>query len=198
MKVHMVGFKVEPFSGVDFGDVFQDLENKTDVETNYQFGTVVPYFSVISGWAVGLLVRFRSNKKSIISKRDSAGDLLVDKQQLASDEHGTEVTICVLNPSTLKGLFYSYRGAVTPNGLKHIFRNSYATVRRQNVKDYKNQLTHFGENKISTLSKKVKEAYPNDFDLKLLATPRDVAQVLKHFQEITSLHVNSEDALGKL
>ncbi|MCH8478704.1 MAG: hypothetical protein LAT56_12275 [Wenzhouxiangella sp.] len=197
MRVDVVGFKILPFSGVEIGEVFQSLENKTDTEMSLQIGTVVPYFTVVEGWIVGQLIRFRSNKKSIVSKRDENGDLLVDKQELASDEHGTEVTIMALNPSTLRGVFYSYRGAVTPNGLKRIFQYSFSEIRRQKIKELRNQLTQFGDKKVVAIDKRIQASFPYDFDLKLLSTPRDVDQVLKHFQEISSVHVNSEDALSK-
>ncbi len=196
MKVKILGFELEMKSGVSVGEFYQQLESYEDKEIIILGKTNVIYTDVIDGYICGIVLNYKSNKKSIVTTRDSDGDLMVRKDKLKKGEKGTEVSLFVINPETMKGLFYSYAGATSPSALGEIFKKCHQKVHTYKVADYKSELTNCGMKDVSDIAKKVRNKFPGKFDFTLLVTPSDLSDVLQQCKEVSQVTVRARDVLS--
>ena len=197
MKVNLLGFEIQLATGVSVGDFYQQLESIEDKDIKIRSRTSVLYTDIVENLICGLVLSYKTNKKSLVTTRDSDGDLTVTKNTLKNHEHGTEVSLFAINPVTLRGIFYSYSGSVSPNGLAEIFKSQHDIVLRYKKKSYKDELTNLGVKKVNKLSQKIREKYPGSFVLRLLATPSDLKNILSRYSDIRSVVLRATNALSE-
>ncbi len=195
MRVNILGFKLNFSQNISIGEFFQELESVEDKETTIYGRTHIPYVDVNDGLIIGLVLSYKSNKKSLATKRDADGDLVVTKSTLDPNEHGTEVSVFCINPATLKGLIYSYTGALSPTGFRQLLKKQHQRVKRKKIKDYKNEITDFGNKNVSDIKTKIISNFHGEFDMTLLTTPSDLKQILSRFSEIDKVILRAENAL---
>ncbi|MDX1491310.1 MAG: hypothetical protein R3332_08485 [Pseudohongiellaceae bacterium] len=189
MKVSILGFELTPSKGVDFQSIYDNLIGMSDSEIKI-FGRIhVPYVGIANNYIQGLILSYRTSKKSLVSERDANGDLLVKKNELGAGQHGTEVSIFTINPLTGRGVMYSYYGSLSETGYQNFFKRSHNIVRselkkkqRQKSKDKDELKRLFGET--------------NTYEFKILKTPADLDRLLEQFQDIGSISLAAEDALS--
>ena len=155
MNVNILGFKLEFSNNISIGEFYQALESIENQELKIAPKTYISYLDIKSGYIIGLILSYKTNKKSLATKRDNEGDLIVTISEMAPGEYMTEANVFCINPYTLKGLVYSYIGSTSANAFKSIFRKCHSNVVRYKKKDYKNELTNFGEKKVENLQDKL-------------------------------------------
>jgi hypothetical protein len=196
MKVRTLGFQLALSDGVALGELFQQLESVEDKEIKISSKKGLIYTDVVNGLICGLILSYKSNKKSLVTQRDKDGDLKVTKNELKDNEHGTEVSIFCLNPGSLKGLFYSYSGGVSATGMSDILKQSHDAVFRRAKEQYRKEITEFGKTPINHINQKIENKFKGFFDFKLLVTPSDLNTLLSMYSEITKIELNSSNALA--
>ena len=196
MIVHKYGFKLKLAKNLSVAEFFQELERFDDKEVTIQSRVRVPYFDVKDNYIVGCVLTYKTNKKSLVSERDGAGDLIVKKSELGEGEHGTEVSMVCINPSNLHGLFYSYTGALSHMALHELLKKAHTSLKKQRKKDFKNQLTQLSDKPVANLAQKLEEEYSGDLEFTALSTQSDLNSMLDEFSEIQELVVRSEDILS--
>ena len=197
MKVNILGFEIKMAQGVEVGDFYQQLELIEDKEINLKSRKTILYTDVIDNYICGLVLSYKSNKKSLVSARDIDGDLTVTKNVLKDDEHGTEVSLFVIHPHSLKGLFYSYSGSVSPTGFAELLKKRHDADLRFKKQSYKDELTQFNTKKVTNIGKKISEKYSGAFSLSLLATPSDLKKLLPRYGEIKQVILRATNALSE-
>ena len=148
MKVKILGFQLELAKNISVGEFYQQLESIEEQEILIHGKTHILLTDIVKDYICGVFLTYKTNKKSLATQKDKSGELIVNKATLKPGEHGTEVSVFCVNPVTLKGLFYSYSGAASPTGIQSFFRKQHGVIKRQKIKDYKNQLTDFGTKNI--------------------------------------------------
>lgn len=197
MRVTLLGFGIELAKGVSIGEFYQQVERIEGEEIKLSSRKSVLYTDVIDGLICGLVLSYKSNKKSLITARDRNGDLVVTKNILKNNEHGTEVSLFVINPDSLKGIFYSYSGSVSPTGFYSLLKKRHDEVLKYKRKSYREELTNFGQQKVYNLQKKIMNRYSGAFSLKLLATPSDLNKLLPRYKEINQVVLRATNALSE-
>lgn len=197
MNVNTVGFKLKLRNNVSIADLLQELEALEDKEITIYGRIHVPYVDVVNNLLVGLVLSYRSSKKSLISERDSSGDLIVRKSELKDGEHSTEVGIFCINPETLKGLLYCYFGSVTVTGFGRLLNKAHSSAFKRAAKEYKRQLTDFNRKKDPKLQNKINKHFSGGFSINTLSTPSDLNSLVGQFDEIESIFVKADDMLEK-
>lgn len=195
MKVKIVGFELEIAKNISIGEFFQQLEAIEGKEVAIYSKKHVLLTDVVDGFICGLILTYKDNKKSLATQKDSDGDLIINKSELKKGEHGTEVCVFCLNPSTKKGLLYNYTGSASPTSINELFRRQHETIRLSKIKDRKNQLSDFGKRNIDNLDKKARDMYWGKFALNILVTPSDLEKLLPKYQEIHKIVLRADNAL---
>jgi len=197
MKVNILGFEIKLAKGVSIGDFYQQLEAIEDHEIKLKSRTTIMYTDVVDHLMCGIVLSYKSNKKSLVTARDTDGNLTVTKNILKSNEHGTEVSLFAINPDSLKGIFYSYSGSVSPTGFSELFKKRHDVDLKHKKQSYRDELTQFGSKKISNLTKKISKKYSGSFSLRLLATPADLNKLLSRYSEIKHVVLRATNALSE-
>ncbi|MDO7083249.1 hypothetical protein WNY51_06550 [Pseudocolwellia sp. AS88] len=195
MKVKIIGFELEIAKNISIGEFFQQLETIEGKEIPIYSKKHILFTDVVDNFICGLILTYKTNKKSLATQKDSEGDLIINKSELKAGEHGTEVCVFCLNPSTNKGLLYSYNGSASPTSINELFRKQHEIVRLNKIKDRKNQLTDFGKKHIENVDKKAREMFWGQFSLKILVTPSDLDNLLPKYQEIHKIVLRADNAL---
>jgi len=197
MKVNILGFEIGLAKGVSTGDFYQQLEAIEDHEIKLKSRTTIIYTDVVDHLMCGIVLSYKSNKKSLVTARDADGNLTITKNTLKNNEHGTEVSLFAINPGSLKGIFYSYNGSVSPTGFRELLKKRHDIDLKFKKQSYRDELTHFGGKEISNLPKKVSKKYSGSFSLRLLATPTDLNKLLSKYKEIKHILLRATNALSE-
>ncbi len=196
MKVKILGFRLSLAKNISVGEFYQQLEAVEEKEISINGRTHILLTDIVNDYICGVFLTYKTNKKSLATQKDKNGDLIVNKATLKPGEHGTEVSVFCINPSTLKGLFYNYNGAASPTGIQKFFRDQHNAVKRLKIDDYKNQITDFRTKNIDGASKKARKMFEGDFHLRILVTPSDLEGIIPRYKEIHQVILRAEDALA--
>ena len=196
MRVSTLGFEIKLAKGVTVGDFYQQIEAIEDKEIDLKSRKTVLYTDVVDGLLCGIVLSYKSSRKSLITARDKDGDLKVTKNTLKKNEHGTEVSIFSINPMTLKGLFYSYSGSVSPTGFAELLKKCHDKDLKYKKSSCKDELTEFGAKPVKNVNKKISERYSGSFSLSLLVTPADLNRLLPRYSAIKSVILRASNALS--
>ena len=194
MKVKVKGFSLSFTKEVSSADFFQELERLESKEISVPGKKLFFYTHIINNLIVGLTLRYRENKKTIITEGQN-NDLEIKINKLKPGQHGTEVSLFTINPNTLHGVFYSYTGSATGNDYKHLFYKAFKSTLAQKRKDKAKELTDFGREDVKNLNKKLDQLLPQSFDFKLLATDSDLSTILSKYNEISKISLKATNAL---
>lgn len=197
--VQAVGYRLALGKNISIGEIYQQLETVENKETNINGKTYVLLTDVVDRHIVGLVLSYKGDKKSIATYRDTSGDLVVQENKLADNQHKTEVVIFRLNPTTLTGAMFQYHGSMSTTGLAQFLRSQHQVVKRSLVKDKYNELSQFGKKNKERARKKANEHYKGDLNLTNIYTQKDLTGLLSSYQHISSMEVlvDSQFQYGK-
>lgn len=196
MNVTNLGFKLDLAENISIGEFFQEMESFEDKECNVYGRIHVPYFDTTNGYVIGSILSYRGSKKILTTERDSNDDLVVKKSELSDGENGTEVCMFCLNPVTMKGLMYSYFGSITLPAFQALLQKVHTRIKARKSKEYRNELTQFGDKNVSNVSEKLKKKFKGSLVIRTLATPADLNSILNNFSKIEAIIVRAEDMLS--
>ncbi len=194
MKVRVVGISLEFCKGLTLGEVFQHLESnsKTIIKHHDEYFYFV---DIVNNYITGCILRFKSNKKSIATERDSAGDLKINKSELKSNQTSTEMSVFVINPDSLQGLFYDYSGSVSVSGMSFIWKKAHNEARTQKRRDLIKQYSRGGDFSVEKAREQAEIDLDGLFRLKALCTKGDLEALLKRYEVLKELEYTSDDLL---
>lgn len=194
MKVSTIGFEIQLSKGIDFKLLCDHLVSLSDNEIKIHNRIHVPYIGMSQNYVQGLILSYRSSKKSLITERDTSGDLVVKKTELGAGQNGTEVSIFTINPITGRGVMYSYFGSLSESGYKVLFGRAHNVVRKNLIRQLKDNSGAKGKKAADEVKNVMGEK--NTYDFKILKTPADLDKLLELFQDIGSVSLTAEDALA--
>jgi hypothetical protein len=195
MKVSISGFELsfaKPFSLPEIYQLFESLQGK---EYRHYSDKYIYYTDVKENFIVGVVLRFKKDKKSIATRTNENGDLVIDVSKLGEDEDNTEVSIFCMNPKTLKGVFYAYVGGMSVNILRTIWKAPHDTIKANKIKSLTQEYSRFEDKRKVLAKQRAESECAGFFDIKLLTTPATLAFMLAEFETIKGFEINAADAL---
>ena len=196
MRVKIIGFEFSLSKNMDVGDFYRQLESVEYTEVLINTRNHVLLTDVIDDYICGVFITYKNNKRSISTLLDKDGDLAVDKRSLDKDRRGTEANIFCINPSTQRGLLYSYAGAASPTSISAFLKAEHKKVRNRLVKEKESEITNCNTRKVEDSLYKAGQYYKGDFSLRTLTTPAEINQLIDRYAEINQLVIRSVDALS--
>jgi len=194
MKVTVKGFSLNFTKEVSTADFLQEIERFEGQEITILGKKLFLYTNIVNNFIVGIILRYKDNKKSIITE-EVGKELEFKIDKLKAGQHGTEVSLFAINPDTLHGVFYSYSGCTGANDYKKLFHKAFSSSLKQKHKDKRNELTNFGKKNIKNLNSKVSKLLPTTFEFSLLTSKSDLSSILSKLNQIDKVTLKATNAL---
>jgi len=195
MQVRISGFQLEFSNNINLPEVFHTLESMQGKKISRYKDKYLYYTDVKEGYIVGVVLRFRANKKSISTTTDASGNLILDVTKLGTAEDNTDVSVFSLNPKTLRGVFYQYTGGLSPASLGQIWSQAHDKVKSDKIKTLTLEYSQLGTKDKSMALAKAQQECDGRFLIKVLSTPATLEFILNEFDVIKKLEINTNDAL---
>lgn len=197
MKVNVVGFELSFAKGIEIPELFQLLESGQDKEHKHGKDRYIYFTQLLGGIIVGVVLRFKSDKKTIATTKDENGELIIDIKTFAEEKYSTEVSLFAINPNSLRGVCYSYLGSLSETILIDMFRKPHDRLKGDNIKSLTEQYSRHekGDKQLALL--KAQGECSGYFTLSILTTPADVETLISNYDTITAVEVKAKGAFDK-
>ncbi len=192
-KVKVTGFELNFSNNLRMPEIYQIFESMEGKDISLSGGRSGLYLTdVIDNYICGILITFRDDKKSVVTKKNEDGKLSVIKSELRKDEHATEASVFCINPATKSGLLYTYFGGSNAAALSKIFAIAHTKARRYAIKDYIDEKVEQSQNKKRRkFREKAEEHFKGNFKLKVKVTTKDIEDLLSEFKEVNSVEIGA-------
>ncbi|MFT4850452.1 MAG: hypothetical protein ACI83B_003009 [Sediminicola sp.] len=194
MRVNIVGFQMELGKAVTLPYLYQLFESSDAKETKFYSDKYLYFTDIKDNYIVGLVLRFKKDKKHIATHKNENGDLVVDISKLGTDEENTEVSLFCINPESMRGLYYSYVGCLSSSVLKTTWKVPHDLIKNAKIKSLIDEYSEFGKKDRLAAKKKAVNECSGHFNLKVLVTPADINTIISQYSEIKSIEINSQSA----
>ena len=199
-KVSALGFQITLNPKVTFNELIAALKLRCDEEIANGAATHVLYLDEADNYIIGSAITLKGHKKSIESRRDDKGNLIITRSELAEDATGLEPTLFVINPRTQRGLYYRNYGSPSLNSLKRIFRSTHDSIVRARLKEtvedeYMKKPKGDEEKSKRKIQKRLKKEFEGALDIQILVTPDDLANLMKKYEKLNRCEITATEAL---
>lgn len=195
-KVNAVGFQVELSNNINFVKFYDALKNEQNKEIIIHGTTSVHYITVKEDYIVGLILTYKNHRRSIETSKDEDGNLIIGKLQTPDGSNGTEASLFAINPSTKRGVIFTYFGSISIVKTKTLFKRIHDSLRKTLISEYVEELEKQNKSKkIKGAHKKANEHFNGEFDIKLLVSPTDIDNLLKKYKSFTKVEIRSIEGL---
>lgn len=194
-KVHAIGIQIKLAQNMSMKDFYQGLLDHADRDIRINPTTHVVYASNKQNYIVGLILTYRNHRKYLEAKRDAAGQLAVDKLEVAAGAHGTEVSTFVLNPGNGRGVIYTYYGSLSAGRTALLFRRIHKSVKDKLIAE---RVAASGAVTEAEMRKAMGSAYKHFnglLELEVLVTESDLNSLLDKYQKIERVEVSAVQGL---
>lgn len=194
-KVNLVGFQLSFAQNLTMGHFEHLLSSESDAEIEIGQSIFVPYCSVVSGLFVGLVLIYKSRRKSLQSQRNEAGELVITKSELKIGTNGAEASMFVLNPKTMRGIVTVYQGSVSITNIKALFQRIHGNCRRTLVNAYTDMKHKASGNPKKDIREEGKKHYGGEFEMSVLVSQDDLDNLLNLYQSFSEIKITTTEGL---
>ncbi len=199
-KVCALGFQITFNPKVKFGELIKALKLECDKEIENGAATHVLFLDESQNYIIGSAITLKGHKKSIESRRDDKGKLIITRSELADNTTGLEPTLFAINPNTQKGVYYRNYGSPSLNALKRIFRRSHDKIVKERLKEavdaeYQKKPKGDEDKSKRKIQKKLQNTFDGSLDIQILVTPDDLADLMKKYEKLNRCEITATEAL---
>jgi hypothetical protein len=195
MKVRTVGFQLKFSNNIELPEIYQIIESNQGKEIEHFGDKYIYYTEVRDNYIVGLVLRFNEVKSSIATETDKDGNLVIDISMIGDKKSNTEVSMFSINPVTLRGMYYNYRGSLSSSALKTIWKKPHDIIMKYKIKSLTDEFSQLDINKTKAARKKAIDYCQGKFDIRILSTPATIETLISQFETIEEMTFSSEEAL---
>jgi len=199
-KVSVMGFQISLNRYVPFDSLINELKGVCDRDIINGRGTNVLYLDEAYGYVIGSSLTLKGHRKTIESKRDANGDLVVEHSEINSEATGIEPTLFAINPITRRGVYYRNYGGPSLNALQRIFRNSHDKLRKEALDlavatEYEKKPNGDVEKSKRKIREGLAKQYAGNLQIQVLATEDDLAFLLGKYQRLNRCEITATRAI---
>jgi hypothetical protein len=199
-KVCVLGFEITLNKHVKFSDLLQALQTGCDKEISQGTSTHLFYLDNIDNFTIGSAITIKGHKKSIQSRRDDNGNLIIERKELSREEDALEPTLFAINPRTQRGVYFRNYGSLSLNALQRIFRQTHDKMVKvafeQALKDEYAKKPKGDEEKTKLkIRKKLQEEFKGALNIAVLVTPDDLENLMKKYEKLNRCEITATEAL---
>ncbi|MDO6446628.1 hypothetical protein Q4493_12660 [Colwellia sp. 1_MG-2023] len=195
MNVNVVGFQMSFARRINIPELYQLLESSSGKKLRQGSTSYLYYTDLKEGYIIGLVLRFKEDKKSIATSKEGE-EFIIDKTELGKGKESTEVSLFAINPETCRGVYYSYIGSLSSSILKTIWKKPHDKLKTYNIKSLIDEYSQHGKKDKAAAHKRATDDCSGLFNLELLTNPADIDDLIKHYDTINALEINSVNAFN--
>lgn len=199
-KVRVEGFEFTNANNISTDDIYVMMKARLDGDTKIGKSEHAAFVDNYKGYIAGLILTYKGNKTFLESKKDTKGNLMVQKHELGDGEAGIEPSVFVIKPSINKGLIIRHQGSISGYHFEMLLRTHHNNVKNEYVKaaftEEQQLKPDESKNYYKKIRKKILNHYKGKFDFTFISSQKDIESALKAFHKIDSISSSVTQDIG--